>query len=80
MSDTLLPPFPHVQNEPTMPESHPADKIPLMIHLSPDVAARLKQAAEAQRHSPADFVADLLGRHLPRPQTGGPKKGSIPYS
>jgi hypothetical protein len=63
-----------------MPESHPADKIPLTIHLSADVAARLKQAAEAQRRSPAEFAAELLGRHLPRPQTGGPKKGAIPYS
>ena len=59
-----------------MPETHPTDKIPLTIHLSADVAARLKQAAEAQKRSPADLAAELLGRHLPRPQTGGPKKGA----
>jgi hypothetical protein len=63
-----------------MPEPHPTDKIPLTIHLSADVAAWLKQAAEAQKRSPADLVTDLLARHLPRPQTGGPKKLNIPYS
>jgi hypothetical protein len=25
-------------------------------------------------------AADLLARHLPRPQTGGPKKNVIPYA
>ncbi len=50
------------------------------MHVSPDVAARLKQAAEAQKRSPAEVAAELLGRHLPHPQTGGPKKLNIPYS
>jgi hypothetical protein len=63
-----------------MPEPHATDKIPLTIHLSAEVAARLKQAAEAQKRTPADLAADLLGRHLPRPQAAGPKKLNIPYS
>jgi hypothetical protein len=62
-----------------MPETHPTDKIPLTVHLPAEVAARLKQAAEAQKRSPSDVAAELLGRHLPRPQAGGPKK-PIPYS
>ena len=57
----------------------PSEKIPLTIHLSADVAKRLKLAAEARKRSAADLAADLLDRHLPRPQTGGPKN-SIPYS
>ncbi len=56
------------------------DKIPVTLHLSADVAARLKMAAEAQKRPAADLAAELLDRHLPRPQTGGPKRGSIPYS
>ena len=63
-----------------MPEPHPTDKIPLTVHLSADVAARLKQAAEAQKRSPSEVAAELLGRHLPRPQAAGPKKLNIPYS
>lgn len=63
-----------------MPETHPTDKIPLTVHLPAEVAARLKQAAEAQKRSPSDVAAELLARHLPRPQTGGPKKLNIPYS
>ena len=55
-------------------------KIPLTLHLSAEVAARLKLAAETEKRPPADLAADLLGRYLPRPSTGGPKKGSIPYS
>jgi hypothetical protein len=56
------------------------DKIAVTLHLSADVAARLKMAAEAQKRPAADLAADLLDRHLPRPQAGGPKKGSIPYA
>lgn len=63
-----------------MPESQPTDKVPLTIQLTADVAARLKQAAETQRRTPAELAAELLNRHLPRPPSGGPKKGSIPYS
>jgi hypothetical protein len=62
-----------------MSEQRPTAKIPLTIHLSADVAIRLKLAAEAQKRSAVDLAAELLDRHLPRPQTGGPKK-SIPYS
>ena len=62
-----------------MPEPSPNEKIPLTIYLSADVAKRLKLAAEAQKRSAVDLAADLLDRHLPRPQAGGPKKGSIPY-
>ncbi len=56
------------------------EKIPVTLHLSADVAARLKMAAEVQNRSAADLAADLLDRHLPRPQAAGPKKGSIPYA
>jgi hypothetical protein len=60
--------------QPTNPE-----KVPLMLHLSPDVARRLMVAAETQRRTPAGLAADLLDRYLPRPPTTGPKK-NIPYS
>ena len=63
-----------------MSEPSVSGKIPLTLHLPVEVAARLKQAAEAQRRPAADLAADLLDRHLPRPPAGGPKKGSIPYS
>jgi late competence protein required for DNA uptake (superfamily II DNA/RNA helicase) len=62
-----------------MSEQRPAEKIPLTIYLSADMAARLNRAAEAQKRSAVDLAADLLDRHLPRPQTGVPK-GIIPYS
>jgi hypothetical protein len=62
-----------------MSEQRPSDKIPLTIYLSADVANRLKLSAEARKRSAADLAADLLDRHLPRPQADGPK-GSIPYS
>jgi hypothetical protein len=64
----------------TMAQPTTSDKIPVTLHLSPDVARRLKAAAEAQKRLAADLAAELLDRHLPRPQTAGPKKGSIPYS
>jgi hypothetical protein len=50
----------------------------LTIYLSADVAGRLKLAAEAQKRSAVDLVAELLDRYLPRPQTG--PKSNIPYS
>jgi hypothetical protein len=58
----------------------PGEKIPLTIQLSPEVAKRLKAAAEARRLSAADLVADLLDRHLPRLPTGGQPKANIPYA
>jgi hypothetical protein len=58
----------------------PAEKIALTIHLSPDVAKRLKAAAEARRLSAPDLVADLLDRHLPRLPAGGQPKPNIPYT
>jgi hypothetical protein len=57
-----------------------AEKIPLTIQLSPEVAKRLKAAAEAQKRPAADLAADLLDRHLPRPPTGGQPKAVIPYA
>jgi hypothetical protein len=63
-----------------MAEQDTSKKIPLTLHLSADVAVRLKLAAETQRQAAADLAADLLDRYLPRLPTGGPKKGSIPYS
>ena len=61
-----------------MPESRPTEKIPVTIYLSTEVAGRLKLAADAQKRSATELVADLLDRHLPRPQSG--PKSSIPYS
>jgi hypothetical protein len=63
-----------------MAEPNTSGKIPLTLYLSADVAARLKLAAETQKLPPADLAADLLNRYLPRPSTGGPKQGSIPYA
>jgi predicted transcriptional regulator len=60
-----------------MAEQGPADKIPLTIHLSPEVARRLKAAAEALKRPATEVVADLLDRHLPRPSA---QKGKIPYT
>jgi hypothetical protein len=62
-----------------MPEQRPTEKIPLTIYLSADVANRLKLAAEAKKQAAGDLAAELLDRHLPRPQTDGPKR-NIPYS
>ena len=63
-----------------MTQPNTGEKIALTVHLSADVAKRLKAAAEAQKRSAADLAADLLDRYLPRLQTAGPQKGSIPYS
>ena len=63
-----------------MAEPSAAGKVPLTLHLSAEVAARLKLAAETQRRPAADLAADLLDRYLPRPPTSGAKKGNIPYS
>lgn len=63
-----------------MAEPNTAGKIPLTLHLTAEVAARLKSAAERQRRPVADVAAELLDRYLPRPPASGPKKGGIPYS
>ena len=63
-----------------MTQPSAGEKIPLTVYLSPDVAKRLKAAAEAQKRPAADLAADLLDRHLPRPQTGPQPKGVIPYA
>ena len=63
-----------------MSEQRPGEKIPLTVHLSAEVAVRLKSAAEAQRRTPGDLAADLLDRYLPRSPAAGPAKGNIPYS
>jgi hypothetical protein len=62
-----------------MAEQHTAEKIPLTIYLSADVAGRLKRAAEAQKQSASDLAAVLLDRYLPRTQATA-AKGNIPYS
>lgn len=54
----------------------PIGKMQLTLHLSQDLALRLKLAADAQKRPPADLVADLLDRHLPQADSG---KGKIPY-
>jgi hypothetical protein len=63
-----------------MNEKIPADKIPLTLLLSPDVAFRLKAAAEMQKRAPSDLAADILDRNLPRAEPGEGRKGKIPYS
>jgi hypothetical protein len=63
-----------------MTESSSSDKIPFTLHLSVEVAARLKQAAEAHKQPAAELAAELLDRYLPRLPAGGQKKGNIPYS
>jgi hypothetical protein len=63
-----------------MAEPIASGKIPLTLHLSSDVAVRLKLAAEKQKRPAADLAADLLDRHLPPMPTAGPKPGNIPYA
>ena len=63
-----------------MTQSSAGGNIPLTIQLSPEVAKRLKAAAEALKRPAADVAAELLERHLPRPQSGGQQKGAIPYT
>jgi hypothetical protein len=63
-----------------MAEQGAGGKIPLTLHLSPEVAARLKSAAETQKRPATDLAADLLDRYLPRSPSSGAKKGGIPYS
>jgi len=62
-----------------MPQPSPSDKIPLTLQLTPEIAARLKQAADARNRQPADLVIELLNIHLPR-QSPGVKPGNIPYA
>ena len=54
-------------------------RIPVTLHLSAELAARLEQTASAEKRPAADVAIALLERHLPRPPTAGPKQGSIPY-
>jgi hypothetical protein len=61
-----------------VPESKLADRIPLTILLEPELAMRLRSAAEARKRSVTDMVLDLLDRNLP--PAGGSKKGKIPYT
>ncbi len=62
-----------------MAERSPADRLPLNLSLSPDLARRLMQAAEARKRSTAEVVLDLLDRYLPQADAGG-KKPKIPYT
>jgi hypothetical protein len=61
-------------------QSNAGEKIPLTVYLSADLVKRLKVAEATQKRPAADLAADLLDRYLPRLPTGGPQKGSIPYS
>jgi hypothetical protein len=63
-----------------MAEASSSGKIPLTLHLSAEVAARLKSTADRQHRSATDVAAELLDRHLPRSPSAGAKPGSIPYS
>ena len=60
-----------------MAEQAPSGKIALTVYLSADVAARLQQTAERSHRPPSDVAAELLDRHLPRPNIAKP--GNIPY-
>jgi predicted transcriptional regulator len=62
-----------------MAERSPADRLPLTLSLSPELARRLAQAAEAQKRPAAAVVLDLLDKYLPRADAGG-KRGKIPYT
>ena len=62
-----------------MAERRSTDRMTLTLSLSPSLALRLTQAAEARKLSAADVVLDLLDRHLPQADTGE-KKAKIPYS
>ena len=57
----------------------PADRFSLALSLSPDIARRLMQVAEAQKRPVAEVVLDLLDRNLPQAD-GGQKKSKIPYT
>ena len=59
-----------------MTQPNSGEKIPLTVYLSPDVAKRLKAAAEAQKRPAADLAADLLDRYLPRPPPPGNKRAA----
>ena len=63
-----------------MAEPSPHERLPLTLHLSPDIAKRLMSAAEAQKRPAADLAIDILDRCLPRVQPGEAKKGKIPYT
>lgn len=62
-----------------MAESRPADRLSLTLSLSPDIARRLMQTAEAQKRAAAAVVLDLLDRNLPQADDGK-KKTKIPYT
>jgi hypothetical protein len=63
-----------------MGEQPSRGRILLALHLSPELAARLKLAAETQRRSAGELAVDLLDRYLPRTPAEGVKKVNIPYS
>jgi hypothetical protein len=63
-----------------MAEKIPADKVPLTVQLSPELAKRLQAAAVAHKRLAATVVIELLERHLPRPASGEQGKVKIPYS
>ena len=57
---------------------HPAERFSLTLSLSPDLAMRLMQTAEAQKRPVTEVVLDLLDRNLP--QADAQKKSKIPYT
>jgi hypothetical protein len=63
-----------------MAEQTGGGRILLALHLSPELAARLKLASETQRRSAPELAVDLLERYLPHPPASGGKKVNIPYS
>jgi len=57
-----------------------SQRIALTLNLSPELAMRLKAAADLQQRRASDLVIDLLDKHLPRPQGSAGRKGKIPYT
>jgi len=63
-----------------MAEKSADESVPLTLHLSEDLAERLKLAALNQRRAAADVAVALLEKHLPRLQSPETKKKKIPYT
>jgi hypothetical protein len=63
-----------------MAEQTSGGRILLALHLSPELAARLKLASETQQRSATELAVDLLDRYLPRTLASGGKKVNIPYA
>jgi hypothetical protein len=74
----VLHPLSELERNPMATKSEEG-KVPLTIHLLPELARRLQLEAETRKRPPAELVVELLTRHLPNlPPPGG--KVKIPYT